>query len=98
MIWGNKNKYNFISKMLKRNVDKEIRYLKNLIEREEVGENIRNLVNKFFLINNNLELREFVKKQSFFEYDFTDGMLANDFLKNKDSVAYAITEAILTQK
>ena len=98
MIWCNKDKYNFISKLLKTNANKEVQYLKNLIEREEVDENIRNLVNKFFLINNNFDLQEFVKNQSFFEYEFTDDMLSNDFLENKDSVAYAIIEAILTQK
>ncbi|GAB6074125.1 hypothetical protein [Nautilia lithotrophica] len=98
MIWCNKDKYNFISKLLKTNANKEVQYLKNLIEREEVDENIRNLVNKFFLINNNFDLQEFVKSQSFFEYEFTDDMLSNDFLENKDSVAYAIIEAILSQK
>ncbi|ACM93035.1 putative replication protein [Nautilia profundicola AmH] len=98
MIWCNKDKYNFISKLLKTNANKEVQYLKNLLEREEVDDNVRALVNKFFLINNNFDLQEFVKNQSFFEYDFTDEMLSNDFLENKDSVAYAIIEAILSQK
>jgi hypothetical protein len=98
MIWCNKDKYNFISKLLKTNANKEVQYLKNLLEREEVNENIRNLVNKFFLINNNFDLQEFVKKQSFFEYEFTNKMLSNDFIENKDRVAFRIIEAILTQK
>jgi len=74
MIWCNKDKYNFISKLLKTNANKEVQYLKNLLEREEVDDNVRALVNKFFLINNNFDLQEFVKNQSFFEYDFTDEM------------------------
>jgi hypothetical protein len=98
MIWCNKDKYNFLNKLLKINANKEVRYLQNLLEREEVNENIRNLVDKFFLINNNFDLQEFVKKQSFFEYEFTDEMLSNDFIENKDRVAFRIIEAILTQK
>ncbi|WP_456479451.1 hypothetical protein [Nautilia sp.] len=98
MIWCNKDKYNFISKLLKTNTNKEIQYLKNLLEREEVSDDIRSLVNKFFLINNNFDLQEFVNNQSFFEFEFNDEMLSNDFLENKDSVAYAIVEAILSGK
>ena len=98
MIWCNKDKYNFLNKLLKINANKEVQYLKNLLEREEVNENIRNLVDKFFLINNNFDLQEFVKKQYFFEYEFTDEMLSNDFIENKDRVAFRIIEAILTQK
>ena len=98
MIWCNKDKYNFLNKLLKINANKEVRYLQNLLEREEVNENIRNLVDKFFLINNNFDLQEFVKKQSFFEYEFTDDMHMNDFIENKDRVAFRIIEAILTQK
>jgi hypothetical protein len=98
MIWCNKEKYNFISKLLKTNANKEVQYLKKLLEREEVSEDTRNLVNKFFLINNNFDLQEFVKNQSFFEYEFTDEMLSNDFIENKDRVAFRIIEAILTQK
>jgi len=98
MIWCNKDKYNFISKLLKTKANKEVQYLKNLIEREEIDEEIRKQINKFFLINNNFDLQEFVKTQTFFEFEFTDEMLVNDFIENKDSVAYAIVEAILSQK
>jgi len=98
MIWCNKDKYNFISKLLKTNVNKEVQYLKNLIEREEIDDDVKNLVNKFFLINNNFDLQEFVKNQTFFDFEFTDDLLVNDFMENKDSVAYAIIEAILTRK
>ncbi|AZV47179.1 hypothetical protein C3L23_07800 [Nautilia sp. PV-1] len=98
MIWCNKDKYNFISKLLKTNANKEVQYLKNLLEREEVSDEVRNLVNKFFAINNNFDLQEFVNNQTFFDFDFTDEMLTNDFIENKDSVAYAIVEAILSRK
>jgi hypothetical protein len=95
MIWCNKDKYNFISKLLKSNVNKEVRYLKNLIEREEVDESVKRLVDKFFGINNNFDLQEFVKQQSFFEFDFTDDLISEDFNENREKVAYAIVEAIL---
>jgi len=98
MIWCNKDKYNFISKLLKTKANKEVQYLKNLIEREDIDENVRKQIDKFFLINNNFDLQEFVKSQDFFEFDFPDEMLVNDFLENKENVAYAIVEAILSQK
>jgi malonyl CoA-acyl carrier protein transacylase len=98
MIWCNKDKYNFISKLLKTNANKEVQYLKNLIEREELDKEIKELVSEFFLINNNFDLQEFVQRQSFFDFDFPDEMLTDDFIENKDKVAYAIVEAILSQK
>jgi len=98
MIWCNKDKYNFISKLLKTNTNKEVQYLKNLLEREEIDDEVRDLVKKFFLINNNFDLQEFVKNQNFFKFDFSDEMLSKDFMENKDSVAYAIVEAILSYK
>jgi hypothetical protein len=98
MIWCNKDKYNFISKFLKTNANKEVQYLKNLLEREEVSDEIKILVNKFFSINNNFDLKEFVNSQNFFDFNFTDDMIADDFIENKDSVAYAIVEAILSRK
>jgi len=97
MIWCNKDKYNFISKLLKTN-NKEVLYLKNLIEREDVSEEVRNLVSEFFLVNNNYDLKKFVNSQNFFKFDFSDDMLSDDFMENKEKVAYAIVEAILTEK
>ncbi len=87
MIWCNKNKYNFISKLLKTNTP-----ITNTL--------FLLLANKFFLINNNFDLKKFVKDQTFFDFEFTDDLLANDFMKNKDNVAYAyaIVEAILSKK
>jgi hypothetical protein len=96
MIWCNKDKYNFISKLLKTNMQKEEQYLKNLVEKEELDETTLKLVNEFFEIKNNFDLQEFVKKQDFFEFDFTDDLLSQDFSTNKENVAYAIIEAILS--
>jgi hypothetical protein len=94
MIWCNKDKYNFISKLLKTNANKEVQYLKNLIEREELDKETKEFVNKFFLINNNLD-QEFIQKQSFL--DFYYDMHMNDFIENKKAV-YKIVESILSQK
>jgi len=98
MIWCNKDKYNFISKLLKTNNDKEIKYLKNLIERENIEPSVKELINEFFIINNNFDLQRFVEHQTFFEFEFTDEMLSNDFMENKDKVAFAIVEALLSNK
>jgi len=98
MIWCNKDKYNFISKLLKTNMQKEEQYLKNLVEKEELDETTLKLVNEFFEIKNNFDLQEFVKKQDFFEFDFTDDLLSQDFSTNKENVAYAIIEAILSSR
>jgi len=98
MIWCNKDKYNFISKLLKTNVHKEEQYLRNLVEKEELDENILKLVNEFFEIKNNFDLQEFVKNQNFFEFDFSDDLLSQDFSTNKENVAYAIIEAILSNR
>jgi len=98
MIWCNKDKYNFISKLLKNNSNKEIQYLKNLLEREELDEKVVSIVKEFFSINNNFDLQDFVQNQDFFNFEFTDDMLVNDFMENKDKVAYAIVEAILSSK
>jgi len=95
MIWCNKEKYNFLNKLLKSSSNKEIRYLRNLIETEDLEDNIVSLVNEFFIIHNNFDLYEFVKKQSFFEFEFTDDMFKNNVFENKEKVAYAIVEAIL---
>jgi len=98
MIWCNKDKYNFINKFLKTNANKEVQYLKNLIEREELDKEMKELVSEFFLINSNFALQKFVQQQSFFDFDFSDDMLTSDFIENKDKVAYAIVEAILSRK
>jgi hypothetical protein len=98
MIWCNKDKYNFISKLLKTNTHKEEQYLKNLVEKEELDEETVKLVNEFFEIRNNFDLQEFVKKQDFFTFEFPDDLLSQDFFTNKENVAYAIIEAILTNK
>ena len=97
MIWCNKSKTNFINKIFKFNT-KEVKYLKKLIERENLDEKTVNLINEFLEINNNFDLEEFIKKQDFFEFNLSDDFIINDFSKNKDNVAYAINEAILALK
>jgi hypothetical protein len=98
MIWCNKDKYNFISKLLKTNHNKEVQYLKTLAEREDLDEEVKLLVDRFFSLNNNFDLRDFVKQQTFFKFEFHDDLLGKDFAENKDSVAYAIIETILSKK
>jgi len=97
MIWCNKNRTNFINKIFDFH-SKEVKYLKKLIQRENLDENILNLINEFLEINNNFELEEFIKKQDFFEFNLSDDFIINDFSKNKNDVAYAINEAILALK
>ena len=52
MIWHNTYKYKLLCKIFKSPCDKEVLYLKNL---EEIDKNIENLVEKFLLIDNNIE-------------------------------------------
>ena len=48
------------NKFLKTNANKEVQYLKNLIEREELDKEMKELVSEFFLINSNFALQKFV--------------------------------------
>ena len=96
MIWCNKGKQNFLSKILQKN-KKEVNYLKSLIERVEIDNETQKLVDEFFLINNNDDLKKFIKNQDFFEFEIDDEFDVRDFFENKDKVAYAIVEAILNK-
>ena len=98
MIWHNTYKYKLLCKIFKSHCGKEVLYLKNLIEREEIDKDIENLVKKFLLIDNNIELQEFVKTQPIFEDKISDDILYNDFWDNKEKIAYIIIEVILNKK
>ncbi|MEO1928309.1 MAG: hypothetical protein ABGX26_06430 [Nautiliaceae bacterium] len=96
MIWCNKDRQNFLSKVLKKH-KKEVDYLKGLVERIEIDKDILELINELFLIDNNEDLKNFIKTNNFFEFKIDKNFDNRDFFENKDKVAYAIVEAILNK-